>query len=105
MIVDETGDPKKGNKTDYVSRQYLGRLGKVEQGIVSVVVYGVIEGITFPILFEIFKPQKRLKSGEKYKTKPLIAGELIEKIVGLGFRIKGVLSDSLYGERTWVEFG
>ncbi|MBP0019385.1 MAG: IS701 family transposase [Cyanobacteria bacterium SBLK] len=98
VIVDETGDPKKGNKTDYVSRQYLGRLGKIENGIVSVAIYGVIEGITFPILFEIFKPRKRLKEKEKYKTKPEIAGELIEKIVALGFRIKGVLSDSLYGE-------
>jgi len=81
-----------------VSRQYLGRLGKIENGIVSVVVYGVIEGIAFPILFEIFKPQKRLKEGEKYKSKPEIAGELIEKIIALGFRIKGILSDSLYGE-------
>jgi len=98
VIIDETGDPKKGNKTDYVSRQYLGRLGKIESGIVSVVADGVLEGIGFPILFEIFKPKKRLKSGEKYKTKPEIAGELIEKIVELGFEIKGVLSDSLYND-------
>jgi len=98
VIIDETGEPKKGNKTDYVSRQYLGRLAKIESGIVSVVADGVLEGIGFPILFEIFKPKKRLKSGDKYKTKPEIAGELIEKIVELGFGIKGVLSDSLYGE-------
>ncbi|MGB0563042.1 MAG: transposase, partial [Spirulinaceae cyanobacterium] len=51
LIVDETGDPKKGSKTDYVARQYIGRLGKVENGIVAVVIYGVLEGITFPILF------------------------------------------------------
>ncbi|WP_019487089.1 transposase, partial [Kamptonema formosum] len=36
IIIDETGDPKKGNKTEYVARQYLGRLGKVDNGIVSV---------------------------------------------------------------------
>ncbi|MEM9541697.1 MAG: hypothetical protein AAGA60_19650 [Cyanobacteria bacterium P01_E01_bin.42] len=36
-----------------------------------------------------------MKEGEKYKTKPEIAGKLVEEIVALGFRIKGVLSDKL----------
>jgi SRSO17 transposase len=34
--MDETGDRKKGKKTDYVARQYLGRVGKADKGIVSV---------------------------------------------------------------------
>jgi len=29
LIIDETGDKKKGNKTDYVKRQYIGNLGKL----------------------------------------------------------------------------
>ncbi len=28
LIIDETGDKKKGNTTDYVKRQYIGNLGK-----------------------------------------------------------------------------
>jgi SRSO17 transposase len=36
IIIDETGDRKKGKKTDYVARQYLGSVGKVDNGIVSV---------------------------------------------------------------------
>ena len=28
VIIDETGDKKKGKKTDYVKRQYIGNLGK-----------------------------------------------------------------------------
>jgi SRSO17 transposase len=32
LIIDETGDRKKGKKTDYGSRQYIGNLGKVEKG-------------------------------------------------------------------------
>jgi SRSO17 transposase len=36
VIIDETGDRKKGKKTDYVARQYLGSVGKVDNGIVSV---------------------------------------------------------------------
>jgi SRSO17 transposase len=30
VIIDETGDRKKGKKTDYVARQYLGSIGKIE---------------------------------------------------------------------------
>jgi SRSO17 transposase len=33
VIIDETGDRKKGKKTDYVARQYLGSVGKVDNGI------------------------------------------------------------------------
>ncbi|WP_375293986.1 transposase [Oscillatoria sp. HE19RPO] len=98
VIIDETGVPKKGRKTDYVARQYIGRLGKVENGIVSVVAYGLIDGITFPILFEVFKPQKCLKPGDVYKTKPQIAAGLIEEMLHLDFQIELVLADSLYGE-------
>jgi SRSO17 transposase len=36
VIIDETGDKKKGDKTDYVKKQYIGNLGKIETGIVSV---------------------------------------------------------------------
>ena len=36
IIIDETGDRKKGKKTDYVARQYLGSIGKIDNGIVSV---------------------------------------------------------------------
>ncbi|MBO0347868.1 IS701 family transposase [Phormidium pseudopriestleyi FRX01] len=85
VIIDETCDPKKGKKTDYVARQYIRRLGKVENGIVSVVAYGLVDGITVPILFEVFKPQKCLKAGDTYKTKPQIAAELVEEMVRLGF--------------------
>jgi SRSO17 transposase len=43
LIMDETGDKKKGKTTDYVRRQYTGNLGKVENGIVSVNAYGLID--------------------------------------------------------------
>jgi SRSO17 transposase len=29
-VIDETGDRKKGKKTDYVARPYLGSMGKVD---------------------------------------------------------------------------
>ena len=36
LIIDRTGDKNKGDKTDYVKRQYIGNLGKTENGIVVV---------------------------------------------------------------------
>ena len=98
IIIDETGDRKKGNHTDYVARQYLGRLGKVDNGIVSVNVYGVLDGITFPLIFEIYKPKSTLKLDDIYQSKPQIAAKLVTELVELGFNIRYVLADSLYGE-------
>ncbi len=46
LIIDETGDKKKGNTTDYVKRQYIGNLGKTDNGIVAVTAYGVLSGMT-----------------------------------------------------------
>jgi SRSO17 transposase len=80
LIIDETGDKKKGKKTDYVKRQYIGNLGKIESGIVSVNAYGYCEGMTFPLKFKVFKPKERLKEGDKYQTKPEIGAELVKEL-------------------------
>jgi SRSO17 transposase len=98
VIIDETGDKKKGKTTDYVKRQYIGNLGKIESGIVSVNAYGYCEGMTFPLKFKVFKPRERLKEEDKYKTKPELGAELIKELKAIGFKIKRVLADSLYGE-------
>lgn len=97
LIIDETGDKKKGNSTDYVARQYIGNLGKVDNGIVSVNAYGVLWDITFPLMFKVFKPRKRLKELDQYKTKPHLAVEIIEELREKGFDFDLVLADSLYG--------
>jgi SRSO17 transposase len=98
VIIDETGDKKKGKTTDYVKRQYIGNLGKVENGIVAVTSYGVLRGMTFPLIAEVYKPRERLKKGDQYKTKPQIGGEIIKRLKEIGFKIKLVLADSEYGE-------
>ena len=69
VVIDETGDRKKGKKTDYVARQYLGSVGKVDNGIVSVNAYGVYFNITFPLSVKVFKPKGTMKEGDKYYDK------------------------------------
>lgn len=98
LVIDETGDKKKGNSTDYVGRQYIGNLGKVENGLVSVNAYGVLGRIVFPLILKIFKPKSTLQEDDVYKTKPELAGEIIEELRELGFKFDVVLGDCLYGE-------
>jgi len=65
LVIDDTGDRKK--HTDYVKRQYIGNLGKIENGIVAVTAYGLINNITVPLLFEVYKPKERLKPEDSYQ--------------------------------------
>ena len=98
LCIDETGDKKKGKTTDYVAHQYIGNLGKLENGMVSVNAYGVMENITFPLIFKVFKPRTRLQPGDPYKTKPELAVEIIEELEQWGFQFDVVLADCAYGE-------
>ena len=98
LIIDETGDKKKGKRTDYVNRQYLGKLGKIDNGIVAVTAWGLSNGITFPLLFEVYKPKARLLNTDTYRSKPEIAAQMVREIKQMGFEIELVLADSLYGE-------
>ena len=98
LLIDETGDCKKGNSTDYVKRQYIGNVGKKENGIVAVTAYGLVDGMILPLTFEVYKPRERLKDTEQYQSKPQIAAEMIRQLQAMGFQFELVLADSLYGE-------
>ncbi len=87
-----------GKRTDYVARQYLGSVGKIDNGIVSVSAYGVYQNITFPLMFQVFKPKGTLKKLDSYKTKIELASSIVTELVEFGFNINLVLADSLYGE-------
>lgn len=95
-MIDETKDRKKGKSTDYVERQYIGNLGKVDNGIVSVNAYGVLGTMTFPLMCKIFRPQKRLKPEDTYQTKIQLAKTIIQELKTFGFKFNLVLADSLY---------
>ena len=98
LCIDETGDVKKGQATDYVAKQYIGNIGQTANGIVSVNAYAVVDKLTYPLLFKIFKPKSRLKPNDSYKTKPQLAIEILQEVKALGFEVELVLADSLYGE-------
>jgi SRSO17 transposase len=60
-----------------------GELGKVDNGIVTVNIYEVKNGIIFPLVFEVYKPKQRLKTEDIYQSKPQIAAKLVKELVEL----------------------
>jgi SRSO17 transposase len=61
-----------------LSPMYLGRLGKIDKGIVAVVSSGLLDGLTFPLMFEIYLPKERLKLKDSYRSQPQIASQMIK---------------------------
>src|SRR6266550_9186950 len=52
LVIDETGDRKAGHKTAHVGRQYLGNVGKIDKGVVSVTSLWADERVYYPVDFE-----------------------------------------------------
>lgn len=86
LCIDETGDKKKGCTTDYVAKQYIGNLGQTANGIVSVNAYAVVNNITYPLIFKVFKPRHRLHSGEEYKTLTTVSREYYPRNSSIGLQ-------------------
>jgi SRSO17 transposase len=45
---------------------------------VAVTAYGLVEGMTFPLIFEVDKPKEKLREGEPYLSKPKLAVKMIK---------------------------
>ena len=101
LVIDETGDRKWGDQTAHVGRQYLGSIGKVENGVVSVHSLWAGEQRYYPLEVEPYTPASWFARGEtdpQFRTKPRIALELVERAVQVGVAFRAVVADSFYGE-------
>jgi len=63
LIIDETGDRKDGTQTAHVAPQYLGSVGKIANGIVSVTSLWADEDVYYPLHVLPYTPAKRLAKG------------------------------------------
>ncbi|MDQ3509083.1 MAG: IS701 family transposase [Actinomycetota bacterium] len=101
LVVDETGDRKDGRATAHVGKQYLGGIGKIDNGVVSVSSLWVDERIYYPIEVEPYTPAHHFEGGKanpEFRTKPQIALELVKRAVEMGITFRAVVGDILYGE-------
>jgi hypothetical protein len=108
LAIDETGDRKWGRKTAHVGRQYLGSIGKVDSGVVTVESLWADARVYYPLAVEPFTPKQHFAAGERdpaYRTKPRIAVELVTQAVRDGIPFRAVVADSFYGENDTFRSG
>src|SRR5205809_911578 len=100
LVVDDSGDRKDGHATAHVARQYLGSVGKTDNGIVAVSTLWADERIYYPLHVAPYTPAGRLPGGSEdpgFATKPEIAVNLGDRAVTAGVRFAAVVGDCFYG--------
>ncbi len=106
LIVDETGDPKRGHRIVLAAQQYLGKLGHVANGVVAVTSHWADGSRHVPLGVKPYRPAGRLPKGRKdpaFHTKPALAWQLIEEARAAGIPFRLVVADSIYGENADLE--
>ena len=101
LVIDETGDRKDGHSTAHVSRQYLANLGKIDNGVVSVSSLWADEGVSYPVDVEPYTPAVYFAKGKQdpaFRTKLVIARQLVERAISDGLSFRAMVADSFYGE-------
>jgi SRSO17 transposase len=110
LLLDESGMPKKGDKSVGVSRQWCGQLGKTDNcqvGVYSILCHGKNYA---PIGFRLFLPQIWVDDKARCKeagipdesieffTKPELAIQLVIEARMHGVEFEWISTDSLYGK-------
>jgi SRSO17 transposase len=108
LVVDETGDVKKGTHTVGVQRQYTGTAGRIENAQVGVyLVYAATRGHAF-IDRALYLPQSWTTDADRcgaagvpaeirFATKPALAAEMIGRALDAGVPAAWVAGDEVYG--------
>ena len=118
LVVDETGDLKKGTTTVGVQRQYTGTAGKVDNAQVAVYLayatgagHGVIDRELYLPQGWIDDPARCRAAGVPdqvgFATKPELARVMLERALDAGVPASWVTADEVYGGnpalRGWLE--
>jgi SRSO17 transposase len=107
-IFDETSDPKKGDKTPGVQKQWCGRLGKLENCLVTVHLGYAVEDFHCLLDGEMFLPESWHEDRDRcreagipdtvvYRPKWQIALELYDRAVAHGLHFDWLTFDEGYG--------
>lgn len=106
--VDESGIAKSGSHTAAASRQYNGNRGKIENCTVGVHVGYSTPGFRTILDSRLYLPEDWADDVErrrrnyipddiKFQTKPQIALDMIDRVLGNGIRVAAWTFDELYG--------
>jgi SRSO17 transposase len=112
-VLDDTGFPKDGKDSPGVKRQYSGTLGKRGNCQIGVSLHAIGVRGTVPLGWALYLPEdwcedavRRRKAKipveVKFKKKPELGVELVERAAGWAIPSAPVLGDQAYGENTWL---
>jgi hypothetical protein len=100
LIIDDSGHRKSGNQTAGSGRQYIGEIGKTENGVVLVTTH-LYDGVkSLPLDVELYQHASSLPEGKQdpeFVKKPDIALKLIDKCLSRGEKPGVVLVEAGYG--------
>src|SRR6516164_1663312 len=94
--------PRDGNKTAHVGRQYLGRYGKTDNGVVTVTTVWADERVYYPVHAVPYTPARHFAKGKNdpaFRTKLQIGADLAVRAREAGFVFRAVAADSAYGDQ------
>jgi len=108
LVVDETGDVKKGAATVGVQRQYTGTAGRIENSQVAVYLayaaaagHALIDGELYLPKPWIEDPARRVGAGipdhVEFATKPALAAAMLTRAVHAGTPARWAAGDEVYG--------
>src|SRR4051794_27848500 len=108
LVIDETGDVKKGSRTVGVQRQYTGTAGRIENAQVTVYLTYAARGGHALIDRELYLPKSWTDDPARcaaagvpadvgFATKPALARVLIERALDAGVPARWVSGDEVYG--------
>jgi SRSO17 transposase len=106
LVLDDTGDRKDGCATDHVARQYLGSVGKIDNGIVAVTSLWANEARYYPLHVVPYTPEGRLAGGKQdpaFHTKPQLALLLVEQAIAADIPFQAIVADCAYGDNGALE--
>src|SRR5215208_6231666 len=118
LVVDETGDLKKGRHTVGVQRQYTGTAGQVDNAQVAVYLAYAADAGHGVIDRELYLPQGWIDDPARcraagvpdqvgFATKPELARRMLERALEAGVPASWVTADEVYGNspalRGWLE--
>ena len=103
LIIDDSGHRKSGNFTDGVGRQYIGEIGKTDNGIVVVTTHLYDGRKSLPLDIELYQHADSLASGKQdaeFEKKPELAIKLIDRTIERKYQPGMILIDAGYGNNT-----
>jgi hypothetical protein len=110
LILDDSGHRKSGNFTEGVGRQYIGEIGKTENGIVVVTTHLYDGSKSLPLDIELYQHASSLPEGKR-TIAIVMNASTFDEASDIDFFISNVVGSiattewilTTYSQRNWVE--